>query len=70
MKEHTRITTLQITEVVKDEPEAIDFVMSEAAKNVYASSLCDLMYELLHADNVVVTGIQDFVQDGVKESCV
>jgi len=70
MKEHTRITTVQITEVVKDEQEAIDFVMREDAKEHYKGTLSEELKKLLHVDDVVVTGIQDFVQDGVKESCV
>ena len=69
MKEHTRITTVQITEVVKDEQEAIDFVMREDAKELYKGTLSEELKKLLHVDDVVVTGIQDFVQEGV-ESCV
>lgn len=69
MKEITRITTVQITEIVKEKSEDADFILTEEAKENYKIVLEGGLKSVLGVDNVAVTGIQDFVQDGVK-SCV
>lgn len=63
MKEHTRITVVQITEVAKDEQDVVEFAMSDEAKKVYAKSLARALKSMLKVDDVMVVSVQDFVAD-------
>ena len=63
MKEITRITTVQITEIVKvpDEKMAGD-------KDAYAKTLAADMKKDYGFDDVLVLSAQDFIRDGQKDT--
>ena len=64
MMENTRITTVRITEIVKDSEEAINAAMTEEAKQTYAENLQKKLKEALNVDDVIVDNVQDFIFEG------
>ena len=63
MKEITRITTVEITEVGVMPEEVADYCTDEKAKESYKSRLKDELKKMLGADDVNVTNVQDFIKD-------
>ncbi len=66
MKEVTRITTLRITEIVRDTDKVINAVTTEESKQDYKEELQALVKSKLGVDDVVIDNVQDFIMD-VKE---
>lgn len=66
MKEVTRITTVRITEIVRDTDKVINAVTTEESKQDYKEELQLLVKSKLGVDDVVVDDVQDFIMD-VKE---
>ena len=58
--ENTRITTVRITEIIKDSDDAIQASMTEEAKQTYKDNLRKNLKEMLNVDDVTVDEIQDF----------
>lgn len=63
MKEHTRITVVQITQVAREEQDVVDFITSKDAKDLYKKSMASAIKQYLQADDVVMLSVQDFVAD-------
>lgn len=63
MKENTRITTVQITEVERMDDATLNFLTAEETKEHYKHYLAASLKEMLGVDNVVVTDVQDFIRD-------
>lgn len=64
MKEITRITTIQIAEIIEDSDKGIDYMTSEDGKAKYAENLHHRLGIVLSADDVQVTNVQCFVREG------
>ena len=63
MKELTRITTVQITKIIKDHEKGIDYMTSEGGKAKYAENLQHRLDIFLNADDVNVTDVDVVVRD-------
>ncbi len=61
-KEVTRITTLRITEIVRDTDEAINATTTDEAKQYYRETLQNTL-KTLGVDDVVVDNVQGFIMD-------
>ena len=64
--ENTRITTVRITEIVKDSDDVIQAALTEEAKQTYKENLQKTIKEMLNVDDVVVDNVQDFYLE-IKE---
>ena len=63
MKENTRITTIQITEVERISDKMTDYIASDEAKAIYKNNMELSLKKMLGVDDVKVTNVQDFIQD-------
>ena len=63
MKENTRITTIQITEVERISDKMTDYIVSDEAKAIYKNNMELSLKKMLGVDDVKVTNVQDFIQD-------
>lgn len=67
MKEITRVTTVTITEILKESDSVVDILTLEASKQKYKETMYNLLKDALPGvDNVSVERVQDFVNEEVE----